>query len=189
MSPISKPIVDEFKRHTRDMIYSRLLGEKDAFEFCKAKCRTSSNSVIGENKYRSVWKHCYGGAPPPLQIESRVVDQITISERKTIRAKPTPIGGDEEVEDAVPRRPESKRALSMPDIELEHPPQLPNPNNPDDYTLAAPLAGVAQRRATSAGTVIGKPWWLASLAWSRSDFSVALYVGVVTVLLWLRSLL
>jgi len=195
MSPLSSPIVEAFKKQTRDLIYSSLLDEKDSFEFCKAKCRTSSNSVIGENKYRSVWKHCYGGSPPPLQVESRVVDQITISERKSARThtNPLPFGADEEGEEGK-RQGTSKqgRSLSVPNIEVEE--NYPAAStNPETYTVATPLSlgDISHRRATSSGALLGTVWWLRVLSWgwSSSDFAVALYVGAAAAYICLRSLL
>jgi len=190
---------DAFKKQTRDLIYSSLLDEKDSFEFCKAKCRTSSNSVIGENKYRSVWKHCYGGSPPPLQVESRVVDQITISERKSAgtHTNPIPFGADEEAEDGNrqgTRTSKQGRSLSVPNIEMEE--NHPSPaasTDPDTYTVATPLSlgDIPHRRATSSGAPLGTAWWLRVLSWgwNSSDFAVALYVGVAAAYLCLSSVL
>lgn len=40
----------------------------DQFEFCLAKCRTSSESVIHENHYRnSKHKHCFGAKKPETE--------------------------------------------------------------------------------------------------------------------------
>jgi hypothetical protein len=36
----------------------------DHFELCLAKCRTNSDSVKNENKYRDHLKHCYGETKP-----------------------------------------------------------------------------------------------------------------------------
>ncbi|XP_049848614.1 SREBP regulating gene protein-like [Schistocerca gregaria] len=41
---------------------------KDVFDFCIAKCRTNSNSVVHENEFRSKWKYCYGNKPAPLTV-------------------------------------------------------------------------------------------------------------------------
>lgn len=45
-------------------------GELDSFELCSRRCRTSSESVVHENAYRSrTLKHCYALEEPPLQPE------------------------------------------------------------------------------------------------------------------------
>jgi hypothetical protein len=34
------------------------------FQFCATRCRTNSNSVMNENRYRTKLKHCYGSKDP-----------------------------------------------------------------------------------------------------------------------------
>jgi len=44
-------------------------GTEDPFELCSSKCRTSSKSVMNQNKYRSDWKFCYSESQiPPLRV-------------------------------------------------------------------------------------------------------------------------
>jgi len=38
----------------------------DQFDYCSVTCRTSSISVVHQNEYRSLWKHCYGEKPSPI---------------------------------------------------------------------------------------------------------------------------
>lgn len=46
------------------------LDLNDRFAICGLKCRTSSRSVVHQNRYRSDWKFCYGYREPPLRISS-----------------------------------------------------------------------------------------------------------------------
>lgn len=39
-------------------------GIQTVFQFCSTRCRTSSKSVVNENRYRTVYKHCYGAKDP-----------------------------------------------------------------------------------------------------------------------------
>eukprot|EP00339_Tiarina_fusa_P019992 CAMPEP_0117032464 /NCGR_PEP_ID=MMETSP0472-20121206/23267_1 /TAXON_ID=693140 ORGANISM="Tiarina fusus, Strain LIS" /NCGR_SAMPLE_ID=MMETSP0472 /ASSEMBLY_ACC=CAM_ASM_000603 /LENGTH=177 /DNA_ID=CAMNT_0004741105 /DNA_START=399 /DNA_END=929 /DNA_ORIENTATION=+ len=41
-----------------------ILQSNDNFEFCKARCRTSSESVLFDKEYRSEHKYCYGTRAP-----------------------------------------------------------------------------------------------------------------------------
>jgi len=71
MSPSQAPIVQGIlkRRNTKDVGNSNILlkSARTPFEFCVAKCRTSSRSVVFENQYRSnELKFCYGNQDPPL---------------------------------------------------------------------------------------------------------------------------
>lgn len=62
MNPKNKEIVDsDWNSKKNEQLYRRV---KTNFEFCITRCRTSSKSVINENRYRSVFKHCYGRLDP-----------------------------------------------------------------------------------------------------------------------------
>lgn len=39
------------------------------FEFCQARCRTSSESVLYDKEYRSFHKYCYGTRPPSKEAD------------------------------------------------------------------------------------------------------------------------
>lgn len=39
------------------------------FEFCQARCRTSSESVLYDKEYRSFHKYCYGIRPPSKEAD------------------------------------------------------------------------------------------------------------------------
>merc|ERR1712137_1470995 len=43
---------------------SPILQSNNDFEFCQARCRTSSESVFFDKEYRSFHKYCYGTRPP-----------------------------------------------------------------------------------------------------------------------------
>ena len=71
MSPSQAPVVQAIlkRRNTKDVGNSNILlrSARTPFEFCVAKCRTSSRSVVFENQYRSnELKFCYGNQDPPL---------------------------------------------------------------------------------------------------------------------------
>jgi len=200
MSPFSKPVVDQFKKETRDLIYTSLLSDTDSFEFCKAKCRTSSHSVIGENKYRSIWKHCYGGTPPPLQIETTVVDTLSITERRPTTTRSPSGRVDEEgpaeaLGGAAASEQRAGRSLSEPlefDIPAEESPEVQEAaKDPDTFVALSPLPEeiTGKSRVTSAaGTISGRIWWLNTAMWTlqRSDFMIAVSITCSTVLFLLR---
>jgi hypothetical protein len=52
---------NNFKERKNDRLYR---GIKTVFQFCSTRCRTSSRSVINENRYRSPLKHCYAKQDP-----------------------------------------------------------------------------------------------------------------------------
>lgn len=62
MNPKNKEVVEsDWNAKKNEQLYKRV---KTNFEFCITRCRTSSKSVINENRYRSVFKHCYGRLDP-----------------------------------------------------------------------------------------------------------------------------
>jgi len=194
MSPFSKNVVDQFKKETRDLIYTSLLSDTDSFEFCKAKCRTSSHSVIGENKYRSNWKHCYGGTPPPLQIETTVVDTLSITERRATTTRSPARVDDESPEDGAATAQKASRTLSEPQTDVlveEYPAIRAAARDPDTFVALSPQpeAITGKSRVTSAaGTINGHVWWLHTVTWAlqRSDFMIAVSITCSTVLYLLR---
>lgn len=44
----------------------------DDWELCRFRCLTNSGSVLQQNSYRSVQKHCYGVDRPPLDLANSV---------------------------------------------------------------------------------------------------------------------
>jgi hypothetical protein len=42
-------------------------GVSNNFEFCQARCRTSSDSLLTDKAYRSAHKHCYGLRLPSMK--------------------------------------------------------------------------------------------------------------------------
>jgi hypothetical protein len=53
---------------TSGTFHNLLTSVSSLFEFCLAKCRTSSQSVLHENSYRnSIAKHCYSDRLPDIQ--------------------------------------------------------------------------------------------------------------------------
>jgi len=174
--------------------------------------------VIGENKYRSVWKvrnnknlvsfyvrrlihlihqHCYGGAPPPLQIETTVVDSISIMERKpTTTRAPSKLDSDDDAEDdrSVHSEQKPSRSLSEPmfDVPAEDPPGIQAAaKDPDTFTVLPPQPDTITGKSkvtSAAGTISHRIWWLNTVLWSleRSDFMIAVSVGFSAVLFLLR---
>lgn len=62
MDPAIRDSVEAvFEKKKSEPLYKRV---KSVFEFCSTRCRTSSKSVINENKYLSSDKHCYGKLDP-----------------------------------------------------------------------------------------------------------------------------
>lgn len=45
----------------KKLLYS---NTQTVFQFCATRCRTNSNSVMNENRYRTKLKHCYGPKDP-----------------------------------------------------------------------------------------------------------------------------
>jgi hypothetical protein len=52
---------ETFEKRRSDRLYK---GVTTVFQFCAIRCRTTSRSVINENKYRSPMKHCYAHNDP-----------------------------------------------------------------------------------------------------------------------------
>jgi len=52
---------DNFEKRKDDRLYR---GVTTVFQFCSTRCRTTSRSVINENRYRSPLKHCYAQSDP-----------------------------------------------------------------------------------------------------------------------------
>lgn len=52
---------ETFDKRRNDRLYR---GVTTVFQFCSIRCRTTSRSVINENKYRSPLKHCYAHNDP-----------------------------------------------------------------------------------------------------------------------------
>jgi SREBP regulating gene protein len=65
MQPAHSSLISAVLATTRNPAY---LEARDTFDFCRARCRTSSSSIIGENTYRSALKYCYGREGAPLNV-------------------------------------------------------------------------------------------------------------------------
>jgi len=49
---------------------------QDLFDFCLIRCRTSSQSVVHQNSFRSKLKHCFGAKEPPLILDPNDPKQV-----------------------------------------------------------------------------------------------------------------
>jgi len=64
LQPSQRPLLETVIKLTNGSRLRALLMVKDQYELCEWKCRTSSNSVYQENKYKSPkTKYCYGPEP------------------------------------------------------------------------------------------------------------------------------
>jgi len=64
LKPQNRPMIEQLHKKylsQQKLLYTRI---RTAFDFCAARCRTNSNSVVNENRYRTHWKHCFGAKDP-----------------------------------------------------------------------------------------------------------------------------
>lgn len=65
-------LTNNFEKRKNDRLYK---GITTVFQFCSTRCRTTSRSVINENRYRSPLKHCYGqNDPADLELPTTVMN-------------------------------------------------------------------------------------------------------------------
>eukprot|EP00635_Sarcinochrysidales_sp_CCMP3193_P003620 CAMPEP_0118905318 /NCGR_PEP_ID=MMETSP1166-20130328/9387_1 /TAXON_ID=1104430 /ORGANISM="Chrysoreinhardia sp, Strain CCMP3193" /LENGTH=260 /DNA_ID=CAMNT_0006844589 /DNA_START=12 /DNA_END=794 /DNA_ORIENTATION=- len=65
----SAPAADVLKRRASHAV---LVDAADAWDFCRFKCLTNSGSVLHQNSYRSLRKHCFGLERPTLDLSLSV---------------------------------------------------------------------------------------------------------------------
>ena len=58
------------------------------FEFCQARCRTSSESIYSNKMYRSSYKHCYGIYRPLVDVDARLTKPARELDTGTQPSKP-----------------------------------------------------------------------------------------------------
>ena len=119
-------------------VYSHLRRLRST-EFCRSLCRTSSDSVVGENRYRSELKYCYGGDPQPSGLSMLIAE----TERGASNA---------------PSAPNSKRTTT-PTISVD-PPAPRGKTQPQQFFVSA--EGVAQ--ASSAAVLGFNLLWLLTIS-------------------------
>lgn len=124
-------------RALRSRPTSALLSDHLATEFCRSLCRTSSDSVIGENRYRSELKYCYGGEPQPSGLSMLIAE--------TEKAAPA-------TSDAA-----EVRRSAVPTISVDPPaPMMRKPNLQPQHVVSA--EGVAQ--VSGASVLSFSAFWL-----------------------------
>lgn len=69
LQPEKLPILKRSVLRTSNSFHNLFSSVTNLFQFCLAKCRTSSLSVVHENSYRnSVAKHCFADRIPDIQL-------------------------------------------------------------------------------------------------------------------------
>lgn len=69
LQPEKLPVLKRIVLRTSSSFHNLFSSVTNLFQFCLAKCRTSSLSVVHENSYRnSVAKHCYADRIPDIQL-------------------------------------------------------------------------------------------------------------------------
>ena len=73
-----------------------LQSSSNTFDFCKARCRTSSESIFYDKEYKSYHKYCYGTRPPSkdadigidrAMYEARLKDTNIIQKKNALPIK------------------------------------------------------------------------------------------------------
>jgi len=89
---------------------------EDDFEFCMAICRTSSRSVINQNKFKSQYKYCFSDSGPEISVETateevemtRLVNEINTETMSRPLHESRPIDENESVVAIIGKPPQNE---------------------------------------------------------------------------------